>query len=126
MLISPSRKSHRNSTLGIEWARSLFKREPGRKNNLRRKISICFGALHDDSTRKGRTTFERIFNFRCVTFECKSFLRLSAFYLGNLISKNVKKCAKKFSSLLVLTTKFSRHAFFSILSFGRAGYSFRL
>jgi hypothetical protein len=42
------------------------------------------------------------------------------------VSKNVKKCAKKFSSLLVLTAKFSRHAFFSILSYGRAGYSFRL
>ena len=35
----------------------------------------------DTSYSRGRTTFERIFNFRCVTFERKSFLRLSAFYL---------------------------------------------
>ena len=53
-------------------------------------IFMCY-IIHCDSNssgeelhhccNKGCTTFERIFNFRCVTFEHKSFLRLSAFYL---------------------------------------------
>ena len=44
----------------------------------------------------GRTTFERIFNFRCVTFE----RILPVVYLGNLIYKNVKNRIKNIYTLL--------------------------
>ena len=44
----------------------------------------------------GRTTFEPIFNFKCVTFE----RILPVVYLGNLISKNVKNRNKNIYTLL--------------------------
>jgi hypothetical protein len=47
-------------------------------------------------------------------------------HVNMIIPASESLYAKKFSSLLVLIAKFSRHACVSILSFGRAGYSFRL
>jgi hypothetical protein len=44
----------------------------------------------------GRTTFERIFNFKCVAFE----RILPVVCLGNLISKNVKNRNKNIYTLL--------------------------
>ena len=44
----------------------------------------------------GRTTFERIFNFKCVTLE----RILPVVCLGNLISKNVKNRNKNIYTLL--------------------------
>ena len=44
----------------------------------------------------GRTTFERIFNFKCVTFE----RILPVVCLWNLISKNVKNRNKNIYTLL--------------------------
>jgi hypothetical protein len=48
------------------------------------------------STIEGRTTFERIFNFRCVMFERKSFLLLKQFvFIIKIIFNNFLKIINK-------------------------------
>jgi hypothetical protein len=68
------------------------------------------GAPRRKNLRYGRTTLERIFNFKCVTFE----RILPVVCLGNLISKNVKNRNKSlYAKNILLAHHFGKKKLFA-------------